>query len=97
VYTLTSYDLWKTTPPDDDEAWEEYEDKYLAVATRIIVDALTEQLPRGLTANIYSSTVAQVQRLVDGLDAETCLAWACEIAPDEVPTVEDRAHPERPA
>jgi hypothetical protein len=40
--------------------------------------------------------VDQVHRLVDGLDAETCLAWAHEIAPDAVPTFEDWADPERP-
>jgi hypothetical protein len=75
VYSRTSYDLWKTTPPDDDgEAWEEYEDKYLAAATRIVVDALTEQLPQCLSPSVYTATVGQVQRLVDGLDAETCLA-----------------------
>lgn len=34
---------------------------------------LTEQLPRSLTPSTRSATVAQVQQLVDGLDAETCL------------------------
>jgi hypothetical protein len=97
VYSLTSYDLWKTAPPDDDgEAWDEYEEKYLAAATRIVVEALTEQLPRCLTASVYTATVAQVQRLADGLDADTCLAWANEIAPDDVPSFEAWAHPERP-
>jgi hypothetical protein len=38
--------------------------------------------------------VAQVQPLVDGLDGETALAWASEIAPDEVPSFEAWAHPE---
>jgi hypothetical protein len=61
------------------------------------VAALTEQLPRSLTPSVYTATVAQVQRLVDGLDAETCLAWANEIAPDEVPDFEAWAHPDRPA
>jgi hypothetical protein len=37
-----------------------------------------------------------VQRLVDGLHAETALAWANEIAPDAVPSFEAWAHPERP-
>ena len=37
MYSLTSYDLWKTTPPDDDgEAWEQYEEKYLAAATCLL-------------------------------------------------------------
>jgi hypothetical protein len=40
--------------------------------------------------------VGQVQRLVDGLDAETALAWTHEIASDEVPSYETWAHPERP-
>ena len=97
MYSLTSYDLWKTTPPDDDgEAWEQYEEKYLAAATRIVVDALTESLPRCLAPSTYSATLAQVQRLVDGLDGETCLAWANEIAPDDVPSFEAWARPERP-
>jgi len=34
--------------------------------------------------------------LVDGLDAETCLAWANEIAADDAPSFEAWAHPERP-
>jgi hypothetical protein len=34
--------------------------------------------------------------LVDGLDAETCLAWGNEIAPDDVPSFEVWAEPERP-
>jgi hypothetical protein len=37
-----------------------------------------------------------MQRLVDGLDAETCMAWAHEITPDDVPSFETWAHPERP-
>jgi len=37
-----------------------------------------------------------VRRLVDGLDGESCLAWANETAPDEVPSFEAWAHPERP-
>jgi hypothetical protein len=97
VYSLTSYDLWKTTPPDDDGAmWEQYGDKFLAAAARIVVDTLTESLPRSLTASVYTATVRQVQRLVDGLDAETCMAWAPEITPDDVPSFETWAHPERP-
>jgi hypothetical protein len=60
------------------------------------VDALTESLPRCLTVGIYTAIVGQVQRMVDGLDTETCLAWANEIAPDEVPSFEAWAHPERP-
>jgi hypothetical protein len=48
------------------------------------------------TASVYTATVGQVQRLVDGLDAETCMAWANEIAPDAVPSCEAWAHPERP-
>ena len=98
MHSLTAYDLWKTTPPDDDgDAWEEYEDKYIAAATRIVVDALTEQLPRCLTASVCTATVGQVQRLVGGPDAATCLAWANEIAPHTVPNFEPWAHPERPA
>jgi hypothetical protein len=61
------------------------------------VDALTEQLPRRLTLSVYATTVGQVQQLAHGLDAETCLAWANEIAPDDVPSLETWAHPERPA
>jgi hypothetical protein len=53
-------------------------------------------LPRSLTPSVYTATVGQVQRLVDGLDAETCLAWANEIAPDAVPGFEVWARPERP-
>jgi hypothetical protein len=71
-------------------------DSYFAAATRIVVDALTEQVPRCLTASVYSATVAQVRRLVDGLDGETCLAWANEIAPDTVPNFAAWAYPERP-
>jgi hypothetical protein len=37
-----------------------------------------------------------MQRLVDGLDAETCMAWAPEITPDDVPSFETWAWPERP-
>jgi hypothetical protein len=62
----------------------------------MVVDALTEQLPRSITASVYSATVGQVQRFVDGLDAETSLAWAPEIAPVEIPEFETWAHPERP-
>jgi hypothetical protein len=40
--------------------------------------------------------VVQVLQLIAGLDAETCLGWANEIAPDIVPTFEGWAHPERP-
>jgi hypothetical protein len=46
--------------------------------------------------SVYAATVGQVQRLVNGLDAETALAWANEIAPDEVPRFEAWACPERP-
>jgi hypothetical protein len=49
-----------------------------------------------LTLGVYTATVAQVQRLVDGLDAETCLGWAHEIAPDAVPSFGTWARPERP-
>ena len=72
------------------------EDKYIAAATRIVVDALTEQLPRSLTPSIYRVTVDQVRLLADGLDADTCLAWANEIAPQDLPSFEAWAHPERP-
>jgi hypothetical protein len=78
------------------EAQTQCQDRYLAAATRIVVDALTEQLPRCLTPSAYTATVGQVQGLVDGLDAEMCLAWANEIAPDDVPSVETWARPERP-
>jgi histidinol dehydrogenase len=74
-----------------------YELTNSSAATRINLDALTEQLPRCITASVYAATVAQVQQLVDELDAETCLAWANEIAPDHVPRFERWAHPERPA
>jgi hypothetical protein len=67
---------------------------YLSVP--VAVDALTEQLPRCLTASVYTVTVARVRQLVDGLDAETCLAWAHAIAPDPVPSFEAWARPERP-
>jgi hypothetical protein len=60
------------------------------------VDTLTEQLPRCLAASVYSATVARVQRLVDGLDAETSLAWANEIAPDAVLSFTAWERPERP-
>jgi hypothetical protein len=60
------------------------------------VGALTEQLPRCLAASVYTATVGQVQRLVDGLYAETSLAWAHEIAPDDMPSFEGWARPERP-
>ena len=55
--------------------------------------------------SIYSvdaSEYAYVTRLgkpagtFDGLDAETCLAWAHEIAPDAVPSFEAWVRPERP-
>jgi hypothetical protein len=52
--------------------------------------------PRCLTPSVYTATVTQVERLVDSLDAETALAWATEIAPDDVPSFEAWAHPERP-
>jgi hypothetical protein len=57
---------------------------------------LSRRSPRCYTLSVYTATVGQVQRLADGLDAETCLAWRNEIAPDDVPTLEDWAHPERP-
>jgi hypothetical protein len=47
-------------------------------------------------ASVYAATVAQVQQLVDGLDTETALAWANEIAPDAVPSFATWARPERP-
>jgi hypothetical protein len=71
------------------------DDTKLATATRIVVDALTESLPRCLSTGVYAATVGQVQQLVDGLDAETCLAWAHEIAPDDMPSFEAGAQPER--
>jgi hypothetical protein len=40
--------------------------------------------------------VGQVRLSVDALDAETCLAWAHEIAPSEVPSFATWAQPERP-
>ena len=57
---------------------------------------MSRWLPQCLTASVYAATVGQVRRLVDRLDGETCLAWANEIAPDEVPDFEAWAHPERP-
>ena len=53
-------------------------------------------MPQCLTASVYAATVGQVRRLVDDLDAETCLAWANEITPDKVKSFEGWAHPERP-
>jgi hypothetical protein len=53
-------------------------------------------LPRRLPPSVYSATLAQVQQLVDGLDGETCLAWAHEIAPNTVPRFKTWARPERP-
>src|SRR5947209_5702479 len=50
---------------------------------------------RSLRRRVPAATLAQVQQLVDGLDAETCLAWANEIAPDAVPSFEAWAQPER--
>jgi hypothetical protein len=59
VYSLTSYDLWKTTPPDDGgEAWEQYEDKYLVAATCLLVAHLTETLPPALTPRDREAIVA---------------------------------------
>jgi hypothetical protein len=55
---------------------------------RIVVDALTKQLPRCLTTSVYTATMGQVRQLVVGLDGETCLAWANEIVPDDVPSFE---------
>src|SRR5690242_682135 len=49
---------------------------------------VSRELPRCLTPSVSTATVGQVQRFVDGLDAETALAWAHEIAPDDVPTFE---------
>ena len=76
--------------------WQLYEFTNSSAATRIVVAALTEQLPQCLSATAYTATMGQVQRLVDGLDAETCLAWAHELGPDEVPSFEAWAHTERP-
>jgi hypothetical protein len=53
-------------------------------------------LPRCLTPGVYTATEGQVRGQVNSLDAEMCLAWANEIAPDEVPGFEAWAHPERP-
>jgi len=97
VYSLTSYDLWKTTPPDDDgEAWDLYEDRYLPAATRLLVAHVTETLPPALTPRDRAAIIAKVRALVDGLDGESCLAWGNEVAPDEVPDFEAWAQPERP-
>lgn len=49
---------------------------------------------RCLVLSVYTATVAQVRELVDGLDAETALAWANETAPDEVPSFEAWVYPE---
>ena len=97
MYNLTSYDPWRTTPPDDDGgAWEEYEDKYLAAATCLLVGQVTETLPPALTPRDRAAIVAQVRALIDGLEYGTCLAWANAIAPDAVPSFEAWARPERP-
>jgi hypothetical protein len=97
VYSLTTYDIWKTTTPaDDGEAWEQYEARYLAAGTCLLVAHLTETLPPALTPRDRAAIVAQVRALVDGLDGETCIAWANEIVPDDVPSFEDWARPEWP-
>ena len=89
MYSLTSYDLWKITPPGDDgEVWELYEDRYLPAATRLLVAHLTETVPPAFTPRDRAAIVAQVRALLDGLDGETCLAWSTEIAPDAVPNFE---------
>ena len=48
----------------------------------------------GLTPRVYTDVVGQFRRSVDGLDAERCLAWANEFAPDAVPSFEAWAQPE---
>jgi hypothetical protein len=68
-----------------------------AAATWVVVDALTESLLQSIGVGVYTATVSQVRRLDDALDAETTLAWANEVSPDDVPSVETWAHPERPA
>ena len=49
---------------------------------------MSRLLLRYFGLRVRRATVGQVRRLVDGLDAETCLTWAHEIAPDEVPSCE---------
>jgi hypothetical protein len=65
-------------------------------ASRLLVAHLTETLPAALTPQDRAAIVVRVRALVDGLDAVTCLAWAHQIAPDDVPSFGMWAHPERP-
>ena len=52
--------------------------------------------PRWLTASVSAATVDQVGRLINGLGARTCPAWADGITPDGVPSFEAWARPEGP-
>jgi hypothetical protein len=96
MHTLTSYDLWKTGPPDDDsEAWEEYSARYDETAGAILLDSLTESLPSGLPCSDEARQA--LTRMLDGLDTETRCGWAHEVDPDHIPTFENWARPERAA
>jgi hypothetical protein len=99
MYPPTSRDIWFTTDPRDSEgaAWEHFSDRYADTAGRLLVDHLTETLPPALTPRDRAALVARVRALIDGLDGETLLAWAHEVAPEAVPAFETWAHPERAA
>jgi len=99
MYPLTSRDLWFSTDPreSDDAVWEAFSDRNADAACRLLVDHLTETLPASPTPRDRAAVVAQVRALVDGLDGETALAWAHEVALDAVPDFETWAHPERAA
>ena len=62
-------------------------------AIRLAEDTARREL---LAEGAVRSKCRHVQRLVDGMDTEACLAWAHEIAPDDVPSFEAWAHAERP-
>ena len=93
MYPLTSYDLWKTTPPDDDSAaWEQYGDRYDDAAAAILLDFLTETLPAGLPCSTDARQA--LAKMLDALDTETRCGWAHEVDPDRIPAFEDWARPE---
>jgi hypothetical protein len=64
---------------------------------RVLNRLLAGERTRAEAGLALGRSVRQVRALVDGLDAETCLAWAHKIAPDAVPDFERWARPERPA
>ena len=97
MHPLTSYDLWKTTPPDDDsEAWEAYRDKYHPQATALVLDHLTETLPHSLATATHVDVNRRCAQLLAALDDELVLDWARKLTND-IPSFDDWAHPERVA